>query len=251
MSDVAVRVRTILVCGALSMAAFLSSAQPPTDTQQILNRADRVRNAWMEGILTLRVTTQKPGAAPSAVTVEAAVKDGTKSRIRFVEPPEPGKFFLTSGDEAWLILPKTSNPIRIPKSHRLSGGFAAADISRTRFAEDYDSVLERNETLDGRNCSVLRLIAKKGHSPSYPIARVWIDDKESLYRKVVFLVPSGKTAKQTTFDSYRPYHGVLSLEKMTILDELRPGVTKVEYLDYEKKNLPDTFFDPRTARDAR
>ena len=223
------------------------NASGVSDTKALLDRADRIRNEWSEGVLMLRVTTEKPGAPPSAVTVEVTVKGGTKARIRFADPPAPGKFFLTVGDDAWLILPNTRNPIRIPKSHRLTGGFSAADISRTRFSEDYDAVVERSDTLDGRPCDVLRLMARKDRKPSYPIVRVWVDRKETLYRKAVFLLPSGKTAKETTFDSYRPYHGVLSLEKQTIVDTLRPGVTRVEYLDYEKKLVPDSTFDPRTA----
>ncbi|MEO7919475.1 MAG: outer membrane lipoprotein-sorting protein [Thermoanaerobaculia bacterium] len=227
--------------------APVAAAAPNSDAKALLDRADRIKNEWMEAVLTLRVTTEKPGAPISAVTVEVTVKAGTKARIRFVEPPEPGKFFLTVGEDAWLILPNTRNPIRIPKSHRLSGGFSAADISRTRFSEDYDAVNERTDTLEGRLCDVLRLTARRDRKPSYPIVRVWIDRKDSLYRKAVFLLPSGKTAKETTFDSYRPYHGVLSLEKQTIVDTLRPGVTRVEYLDYEKKPVPDSVFDPRTG----
>ena len=244
-----------LLTGALLMSPPLIAqatlvSSNPADARALLDRADRIRNEWSEGVLMLRVTTEKPRSPSSEVTVEVMVKGGTKARIRFVTPPEPGKFFLTVGDDAWLILPNTRNPIRIPKSHRLSGGFSAADISRTRFSEDYDSVIERSDTLDGRLCDVLRLMARKDRKPSYPIVRVWIDRKESLYRKAVFLLPSGKTAKETTFDSYRPYHGVLSLERQTIVDTLRPGVTRVEYLDYEKRPVPDSIFEPRTALTA-
>lgn len=235
-----------LAAGA--MLALVAPAAPPSaDPHTLLERADRVRNAWKEAVLTLRVTTEKPGASPSAGTFDVAVKNDN-ARIEFKEKADAGKVFLSVGDEAWLILPNTRNPIKVPKAHRLSGGFAAADVSRTRFAEDYDAVVERTDVLDGRECVVLRLIAKKGKNPSYPVVRVWVDPKEGLYRRAVFLVASGRTAKEVGFDSYRPYHGVLSLERMTIVDVLRPGKTVVEYLDYQKKELPDALFDPRTSR---
>jgi negative regulator of sigma E activity len=121
-------------------------------------------------------------------------------------------------------------------------------MARTRFAEDYDAVLERADVLDGRSCAVLRLTAKAGKNPSYPVVRVWIDEKEGLYRRAVFLVSSGKTARETTFDEYRPFHGVLSLARMTIVDMLRAGTTVVEYLDYEKTNLPDSLFEVRAPQ---
>jgi negative regulator of sigma E activity len=234
--------------GLLILGASASGAQPEgPDPAALLRRAERVKDAWPEVVLTLRVTTTKPGAAPAGGTFSVEVKGRDKSRIRFLNPSDAGKSVVQVGDEVWLVLPNTRNPIRVPKSHRLKGGFSAADMARTRFAEDYDAVLERADVLDGRSCAVLRLTAKAGKNPSYPVVRLWIDEKESLYRRAVFLVSSGKTARETTFDEYRPFHGVLSLAKMTIVDALRPGTTVVEYLDYEKKNLPDTLFEVRVA----
>ena len=228
----------------LSSILFLPlSAEDPA---ALLRRADRVKDAWPEVVITLRVTVTKPGAPPSGGTFKVEAK-GRNSRLTFQDPADAGKTVVSKGDDSWLILPGTKNPIRIPKSQRLSGGFSASEMAKTRFAEDYDAVFERSDVLDGRECSVLRLTVRKGRSPTYPVARVWIDGKEGLYRKAVFLVGSGKTAKETTFDEYRVIKGALSLSKMTIVDELRPGKTVVEYLDYEKASLPDAIFEPRPA----
>lgn len=224
---------------------FLSPASAD-DPAALLRRADRVKDAWPEAVLTLRVTTTRPAAPPWTGLFKVQVK-GRDSRVMFENSPDAGKAVVSKGDDSWLILPGTKNPIGIPKSQRLAGGFSASEMSKTRFSEDYDAVFERTDVLDGRECSVLRLTARKGRSPTYPVARVWIDGKEGLYRKAVFLVSSGKTAKETTFDEYRVVRGALSLSKMTIVDELRPGTTVVEYLDYEKAHLPDSIFEPRAA----
>jgi hypothetical protein len=45
-------------------------------------------------------------------------------------PADAGKSVVQVGDEVWLVLPNTKNPIRVPKSHRLKGGFSAADMAR-------------------------------------------------------------------------------------------------------------------------
>ncbi|MCM3878370.1 MAG: outer membrane lipoprotein-sorting protein [Thermoanaerobaculia bacterium] len=226
---------------------LFSEAASSQDPAALLARADRVKEAWPEVVLSLRVTTTKPGAPPFTGMFSVEAKGRDKSRIRFLNPSDVGKSVVQVGDDVWLLLPNTRNPIRVPKSHRLEGGFSAADMSRTRFAEDYDAIVERTDVLNGRSCVVLRLTAKPGKRPSYPVVRVWIDEPEGLYRKAVFLVFSGKTARETVFDEYRPYHGVLSLAKMTIVDALRPGTTVVEYLDYEKKSLPDSTFEVKGA----
>jgi hypothetical protein len=232
---------------------FAFAARAEDDAAALLSAADRVREAWSEATLTLKVTTTRPGAAPSTATIAVDVKGLEMARVRFTGKGDEGKMLLSRGNDAWLILPGTKNPIHVPKSQRLAGGFAAADIARTRFAQDYDAVVEREESLPSGPASVLRLMAKKGRSPSYPVVRLWVDRKERLYRKAVFLLASGRTAKETVFDEYRPYHGVLSLAKMTITDALRSGTTTVEYVDYEKGSFPDTLFTPevnarRTSR---
>jgi len=231
----------------LFLPSFLSEVAASQDPAALLRRAERIRDAWPEVVITLRVTTTRPGAAPAGGTFSVEAKGRDKSRIVFLDPSDAGKSVVQAGDEVWLVLPNTRNPIRVPKSHRLTGGFSAADMARTRFAEDYDAILERTDVLNGMTCAVLRLTAKAGKNPSYPVVRLWIDERDGLFRKAVFLVSSGKTARETTFDEYRPYHGVLSLARMTIVDTLRPGTTVVEYLDYEKKSLPDSTFELKAA----
>ena len=237
----------LFLSSIIFIALVCTSAALAQDPRALLARAERVKEAWPEVVLSLRVTTTKPGVPPftGAFTVEAKGRD--RSRIRFLNPSDAGKSVVQVGDDVWLLLPNTKNPIRVPKSHRLEGGFSAADMSRTRFAEDYDAVVERTDVLNERSCVVLRLAAKPGKRPSYPVVRVWIDEKEGLYRKAVFLVASGKTAREATFEEYRPYHGILSLAKMTIVDTLRPGVTEVEYLDYGKRAIPDSSFEVKPA----
>src|SRR5512140_2443770 len=96
------------------------------DPRALLARADRVKEAWPEVVLSLRVTTTKPGAPPSTGMFAVESKGRDKSRIRFLSPSDAGKSVVQSGDDVWLLLPGTKNPIRVPKSHRLEGGFSAA-----------------------------------------------------------------------------------------------------------------------------
>lgn len=237
---------------ALALLPAVATAAPPgaPEASQLLARADRVRTAWTEAVLTIRVTTQSPGSPERTGRFEIWAKGPDRAHVRFLEAGDEGKALVMKGDDAWLLLPTASNPIKVPKSHRLAGGFSVADVARIRFEEDYDAVVEREETLDGRPCAVLRLAARAGRRASYPVARVWVDRKEGLYRKAVFLLASGKTAREVSFDSYRPFGGVLSVERMTVVDAIRAGKTQVEYLSYEKRSVPDRLFDPATARAA-
>lgn len=138
----------------------------------ILARADGPRSALSEARMRLRVTTSRTGASAFAGEFTVLVKGPEKLRIEFAAPEDRGKLLLVNGKNAWLILPGTKNPIKVPRSHRVTGGFAVADVARTRFVDDYDAVVERSDTFGGRLCDVLRLTGKKGRDPAFPVLRV-------------------------------------------------------------------------------
>ena len=228
-------------------ALLLLALAPPVrgdDATAILARADAPRAAFSEARMKLRATTSGTGGRAFTGEFAVLVKGGDRLRIEFLAPADAGKLLLLNGQDAWLVLPGTRNPIRVPRSHRVTGGFAVADVARTRFVDDYDAKVERSDTLAGRLCDVLLLRAKKGRDPAFPVLRVWVDRAESRTRRVVFLLPSGKTAREATFDAWGTIRGIPTVTRMTIVDALRPGTTVVEYLDVEKAALPDALFVP-------
>ena len=235
---------------AVLLSAGAAAAAPP-DVRAILTRAERVRAAFTEGVVTIRVTLSSGTAGapvPPPARFEVAVK-GKRSRLKFLEPGDEGKYVVMSASDTWLLLPTSKSPIRIPSSQRVRGGLSVSEISSLSFLDDYEGVVEREDRLEERNCAVLRLAARKGAGVSYPVARVWVDEGEGLYRKAVFLLASGRTAKEVTFDAYGTEKGALVLRKMTIVDALRPGTTVVDYLDFAKRSVPDRWLDPATARE--
>ncbi len=241
------RLGTGLVFLGLALLALLLASRARGETANaaaILARADVPRTALSEARLRLRVTTSGSGAAAFAGEFAVLVKGPEKIRIEFLAPADRGKLLLVNGKDAWLVLPSTRNPIRVPRSHRVTGGFAVADVARTRFVDDYDATVERSDVLAGRTCDVLLLRAKKGRDPAFPVLRVWVDRAESRTRKVVFLLPSGKTAREATFDEWGTLRGVPTVTRMTIVDALRSGTTVVDYLDAEKAKLDDALFLP-------
>ena len=253
MSDRRLAVAIRGVVPLLAHLAFAAVALPARgdagEAAAILARADAPRTALSEARMKLRVATSRTGAAAFAGEFAVLVKGPERIRIEFLAPADRGKLLLVNGKDAWLVLPGTKNPIKVPRSHRVTGGFAVADVARTRFVDDYDSVVERSETFGGRLCDVLRLTRKKGRDPAFPVLRVWVDREEGRTRKVVFLLPSGKTAREATFDAWGTLRGVPTVTRMTIVDALRPGTTVVEYLDAEKATLDDSLFVP-PAREA-
>ena len=110
------------------------------------------------------MTTTRTGAAAFAGEFAVLVKGPEKIRIEFLAPGDQGKLLIVNGRDAWLVLPGTKNPIKVPRSHRVTGGFAVADVARTRFVDDYDATVEHLGRVDA-------LIACAGHpGPVMPLA---------------------------------------------------------------------------------
>lgn len=243
--------RVVPSVALIALLAFTRTAGADKgEALAILVRADAPRVALSEARMKLRVTTSRTGAAAMAGEFAVFVKGPEKIRIDFLAPEDRGKSLIVNGKDAWLILPGTKNPIKVPRSHRVTGGFAVADVARTRFVDDYDAVIERSETFGGRVCDVLRLTEKKGRDPAFPVLRVWVDREKSRTRKIVFLLPSGKTAREATFDEWGVLGGTPTVTRMTVVDALREGTTVVEYLEAEKAKLDDSLFSPAAVRGA-
>ncbi len=236
------RAAALLSAAALSVAPFSASAASTPEAAKILARVDRSRSAWPEAVFRLKVTLSRPGEEPHAGLFLATVK-GTKLRVDFLDPGDEGKTFVSIGDDAWFVMPRAKSPVKVPRSARLTGGFSAAELMRTRYDDDYDGVVERSETLDGRECDVLRLSARPGRSPAWPVARLWVDRRDGLLRRAVFLVASGKTAREVSFEGWKEWGGLPAPSRLTIVDTLRPGTTTVEYLAAERRAVPDSAFD--------
>ena len=230
----------------LGSILFLSSSAAGQDPRALLapRGAGQVRLA--EVALSLRVTTTKPGQPPSTGMFAVEAKGRDRSRIRFLNPAEPG-----SPSSRWATTCGSSCRTRRTRSASRRATVSRAG-SRRPTCPGRTSRRTSTQSWSGKTCWTEKLRRPPPHGESGEervVSRGARVDRRGggLYRKAVFLVSSGKTARETTFDEYRPYHGVLSLAKMTIVDTLRPGTTVVEYLNYEKKTLPDATFEVRPA----
>ncbi|MCK6684754.1 MAG: outer membrane lipoprotein-sorting protein [Thermoanaerobaculia bacterium] len=225
-------------------ASSQSGSQEAASGRDLIARADQVRTFWDEAALKVRVTAETPGKPVQAGEFAVYVKGKDLSLVWFLGAEKDRKALVTKGEDAWLLLPKTQNAIKVPKSHRVAGGFSVSDAARVRFSEDYESTFERK---DG-DLEVYRLISKEGLKLQFPIIRLWVDAKEARFHRTEFLLSSGRKAKEITFDAYALFGGKPGISKMTIVDVLKPGKTVVEYLEYERVSLPDAFFDREAVR---
>jgi hypothetical protein len=234
----------------------LALAAPPqpgsTDVQGWLQAVDDARNAFGEAFLKARATQLEQGNPTGSADFDIYVKGRDKALIVFRGGKNDGRKALTVGEKMWLIVPGAQNAVPITANQRLLGGASFGDVARLRFAEDFTAELRPGtEDVGGRSCHVLDLTAKSPNAP-FPKVTLWVDaEGPPLPRKLVFVLPSGKPARQVLFTQFKKVQGKTCVSEMEVQDLIGPqtkSVTKIEYLDIKPAQLDDRIFTPDGAR---
>ena len=228
------------------------SVAPATDPVEMLRKADAPYDAFLEGVIKLRVLVNERGKKPVASQLEVFVKGTDLSLLVFREGKQQGRKVLTQKERVFLIVPTASKPIPVSKSQRLMGAASFGDIARLRFAENYEATVrpaeERVEAASGGTpCRVLDLAAKHSGS-AYPSAVLWVGRDDGLARRVRLSLASGKAAKDVSFTSYDGQHRIATMEIRDLLTAGGANVTALVFENYEKRPLDPAIFDPEGAR---
>jgi outer membrane lipoprotein-sorting protein len=123
-----------------------------------------------------------------------------KMRVEFTNPEEAGQKILRTGDEIYLYYPEAEEVIHLQGSG-LKDSVMGSDFSYEDFTGEkgllnlYTVELEGTESVDGRECFVLKLSAKKKQI-AYAQERMWVDSGLYVVRKAVFFSVSGKAVKE-------------------------------------------------------
>ncbi|MFH1415505.1 MAG: outer membrane lipoprotein-sorting protein [Elusimicrobiota bacterium] len=134
---------------------------------------------------------------------ESWIEGMDKSFTEYLSPPrEQGTKMLKSGNELWIYSPSTDRIIKIA-GHMLRRSMMGSDVSYEDYMEDpvlsnmYDVNLAGSENIDGRDCYILELKAKKDDI-AYHSRKMWVDKERYLPLKENRYAKSGKLLKTFT-----------------------------------------------------
>ena len=227
-----------------------ATAQTPAEVHSWLEEVDARRNAFEEAVISARATQVAGGQAQGSADFDIYTKGRDRGLILFRGGKNSGRKVLTVGSRMWLLVPGASNPLPITANQRLMGGASMGDVARLRFSEDYEAKARpAEETVNGRTTRVLDLTAKSPKA-EYPKVVLWYDPAAKLPVKLVFILASGREAKEVVFAKFASSRGKTIVSEMEIRDLLagdRSTVTRLQYLDYRPAKLDDKIFTPQGA----
>jgi len=151
-----------------------------------------------------------------------------RSFTEFLSPPrERGTKMLKLGDNLWTYSPATDRIIRI-SGHMLRQSVMGSDLSYEDMMEDpvlhriYEPVIEKEDTVQNKNCWVLFLKAKKP-DVAYATRRLWVDKENFIPLKEELYAKSGKLLKKVEVKEVMKVQGKWQAKRVIFKDMLKTG----------------------------
>lgn len=225
----------------IAFAVFvLGAAAWGMEPAEIVRRMEEntvFKTASYEGSFTI---TDSFGSRQKTFRAQSMGTD--KMLVEFTNPEEAGQKILRAGDELYLYYPEAEEVIRLQGSG-LKDSVMGSDLSYEDFTGEknlldlYTVTLEGTEKVDGRDCYVLGLTARKKHI-AYAQARMWVDAELFVARKAVYFSLSGKPVKEMEMKEVQTVSG-------------RHVPTYVQIRDLMRKNSGTAFQIRKIAIDAK
>lgn len=226
----------------LSFAAACFS-QEQQNAEEILLKADEVRNPQLDYIVLVTVTSVKAKQGPRQSTFEVMVKGKDKTVIKTLSPAmEKGRILLMRDRDLWAFLPDVSKPLRISLQERLLGEVANGDIARANFSGDYIPQITKSEIIEGKEYYILELTAKTDEV-TYAKVILWAEKETHHPLKAEFYAVSGRLLKTCSYENYRELAGRLSPSRLIMSDPIVKGqYSTIEYDEMQIQELPEKYF---------
>jgi hypothetical protein len=204
---------------------------------RILEAVDAVRAPGATFAFDLDVETTE-GEDTRHVSFAVRVREMVKSLVIYKAPEEDaGKTLLMVGDNLWIHIPGSRQPIRISPRQRLLGPVSGADVARVVFRRDYRVTATKSSQGPSGPELALTLEATTDGA-AYQKIELTLDAATYRPREGDFFALSGKRLKTIRYDDYIPMAGASRPSRLTIVDHLVTGRTTV--MRYSNMRLTDT-----------
>jgi outer membrane lipoprotein-sorting protein len=234
----------------------VASAQPGLTAQEIVARADEIRNPQEPFRVTLRLTEYIDGTARNEIALTvyskpAGASGKYRNLVRYAEPPrDRGKCVLLDGTIMWFYDPASKTSVRISPEQRLVGQASQGDVVTVNLARDYSARFlgsaegTRIQDADNvaRDCWQLELVPRS-RDAIYAKADYWVEKKSFHPIKGKFFSDSGRVLKIAYYHRYEKQLGAERPGETIIIDAVNAKlVTTVNFQGYRGMDIPDSWF---------
>ncbi|MFP5520067.1 MAG: outer membrane lipoprotein-sorting protein [Bdellovibrionia bacterium] len=226
-----------LVCSTIF--ASLASAN---SVQEILAKADRYRNPSDTFEMKIQVESKD-----QTQVFQVYLMGQDKTLVVTKEPTrDKGRNMLMLDREFHAYVPNLKRSMKLSLSQKLNGQVANGDISRTRWAGDYDGKIQNR--VDG---NIELLLKAQKDNLTYEWIRLWVKDKTFRPLRAEFLALNGTTLLKTA--QYSEYKNMLGAERVSSIEitDTSGAKSSIKVLEMKPSKLQENFFTVRNMESLR
>jgi len=217
-------VKKLILLILLINCAFLYGQEPAG--KAILEKVDENYTAENHRATSTMVVKGRRGTR--TLQAESWIKGVDKAFTEYLSPArEKGTKMLKIGDELWIYSPSTDRIIKIA-GHMLKRSVMGSDLSYEDYMEDpklsnmYNAELSGDENINGRDCYILELSARK-EDIAYYRRKMWVDKERYLPLKEELFAKSGKLLKRLVINEVFKAGKRWYPKRMVFKDVLKSG----------------------------
>ncbi len=242
----------------LLMIPLMTFGQGDLSATEIIKKADEKFNGEESGISVMSMTIVRP--TWERTVVFKSWNKGTLNSLTLITAPskEKGQTFLKRGNEMWSWNPTISRLIKLPPS-MMSQGWMGSDytnddiLKESSIVYDYSHEILGEETIDGRTCYKIKLIAHDDAAVIWGSQMRWIDKKDLLFLKAELYDEDGYLIRTELGSDIKTMDGRLIPTRLELIPEEEEGrKTIVEIMEIEFNTpMQDSFFSQQNMKRVR
>ena len=210
---------SLIVLALLGLAAPAHTRAKPLGAQEILVKAENVRNPDLEYAVDFTIHGVSRGDA--VVERDASygmIASGKDRSVILMRSPDMlyGALVLMAEGRSFMLLPKASKAWELSAAQMVNGDVASGDLARSNLTRGYAATVAGEDDLDGVRCWRLEL-QSENTAMHYPRIVYWVAQSGFLPRQLDHYGRSGKLLKTVRYGDYRK--GALGLRSMQLTIE--------------------------------
>ncbi len=243
----------ILLTGSKSeiMAQNLSA----TD---IVRKADEKFNGEKSSMMVMSMTIIRPAWQRTVDFKNWSLGRDYALTLITAPPRDAGQTFLKRSTEMWNWNPSISRLIKLPPS-MMSQGWMGSDytnddiLKESSLVNDYNHEIAGEETIDGRECYKINMVAREEAAVVWGHQVRWIDKKEFLVLKAELYDEDGILVRTETGSDIKIMDGRTIQTRIELQPADEPANKTILIIKEMKFNIPveEKFFSQQNMKNIR
>ena len=250
-------IKTCIPLAFLLLNNSILSAQTLAATE-IVRKADEKFNGEKSSIMVMSMTIIRPAWQRTVEFKNWAL--GREYAMTLITAPakDANQTFLKRGTEMWSWNPAISRLIKLPPS-MMSQGWMGSDytnddiLKESSVVNDYTHEIIGEETIGGRLCYKIKMVAKEAAAVVWGSQLRWIDKKEFLVMKTELYDEEGTLIRTETGSEIKEMDGRTIPSRMELIPAEDPGNKTIVDIKEIKFNVQilESFFSQQNMKNIR